>query len=140
MRIHGTVLVLEEMTTDCIEIHDLIPAYCLGATDPDETKLVEAHLGACPNAAAEVADICSVRGAAIHTPVVAACRPGEQAGCSHIGRGVAGVRRPIKSVTAAKKVPHCGNGLLQRWQVRARVLYPCWQPLPWLRCWQSTCI
>lgn len=73
MRIHGTVLVLEEMTTDCIEIHDLIPAYCLGATDPDETKLVEAHLGACPNAAAEVADYLALSEALLYSaPVVAA--------------------------------------------------------------------
>ena len=44
------------MTTNCTEIHELIPAYCLGASDPDETELVEAHLAACPDAAAEAVD------------------------------------------------------------------------------------
>ncbi|MEZ4769466.1 MAG: anti-sigma factor [Caldilineales bacterium] len=42
--------------TNCSEIHELIPAYCLGATDPDETRLVEAHLAECPLAVAEAAE------------------------------------------------------------------------------------
>lgn len=46
----------EMMTTECTEIHELIPAYCLGATDPDETRLVAAHLAGCPDAAAEAAE------------------------------------------------------------------------------------
>ncbi|MCA9870742.1 MAG: anti-sigma factor [Caldilineae bacterium] len=46
----------EEKKTDCTEIHELIGAYCLGATDPDETGLVEAHLAECPEAAAEAAE------------------------------------------------------------------------------------
>ncbi len=46
----------DEKKTNCSEIHELIPAYCLGATDPDETRRVETHLAECPDAAAEVAD------------------------------------------------------------------------------------
>ncbi len=46
----------EKMTTDCTEIHELIPAYCLEATDPDETRLVAAHLAECPDAAVEAAE------------------------------------------------------------------------------------
>ena len=46
----------DEKKTDCSEIHELIPAYCLGATDPGETRRVEAHLAQCREAAADAAD------------------------------------------------------------------------------------
>ena len=46
----------ETKQTDCTEIHKLIPAYCLGAADPDETMLVAAHLAKCLEAATEAAD------------------------------------------------------------------------------------
>lgn len=39
---------------DCDQVHALIPAYSIGATDPEETGLVEAHLKSCPEAAAEL--------------------------------------------------------------------------------------
>jgi hypothetical protein len=39
---------------DCDQVHALIPAYSVGATDPEETRLVEAHLKSCPEAAAEL--------------------------------------------------------------------------------------
>jgi anti-sigma-K factor RskA len=39
---------------DCDEVHALIPAYSVGATDPEETRLVEAHLKTCLEAAAEL--------------------------------------------------------------------------------------
>jgi len=38
----------------CEELLALIPAYAIGATDPEETRLVEAHLTACPELAAEL--------------------------------------------------------------------------------------
>jgi hypothetical protein len=38
----------------CEAVHSLIPAYSVGATDPEETRLVEAHLETCPEAAAEL--------------------------------------------------------------------------------------
>lgn len=60
------------MTTDCIEIHELIPAYCLGATDPEESRLVEAHLAACPDAAAEVADYLALSEALLYSASVVA--------------------------------------------------------------------
>jgi len=40
---------------DCEAVRALIPAYSLGATDPDETRLVESLLENCPEAAAELA-------------------------------------------------------------------------------------
>jgi hypothetical protein len=41
---------------NCEELRALIPAYSIGATDPDETALVEAWLPYCPEAAAELTD------------------------------------------------------------------------------------
>lgn len=38
----------------CDEVLDLIPAYAIGATDPDETALVEATLPRCPDAQVEL--------------------------------------------------------------------------------------
>ena len=45
-----------ELTQDCATIHALIPAYSLGAADPNEAMQVEAHLAQCPEAAALLAD------------------------------------------------------------------------------------
>lgn len=39
---------------DCQTLRELIPAYSIGATDPDETALVERLLPECPEAAAEL--------------------------------------------------------------------------------------
>lgn len=44
------------MAHDCEAIRDLIPEYAFGLTDPDETRLVEANLAACPEAAEHLAD------------------------------------------------------------------------------------
>src|SRR5262245_31958404 len=41
---------------DCEVLRELLPAYSLGATDPDETRLVESLLEKCPDAASELAD------------------------------------------------------------------------------------
>lgn len=41
---------------NCDELRALIPAYSIGATDPEETALVEAWLPYCPEAAAELTD------------------------------------------------------------------------------------
>ncbi|GAB4508804.1 MAG: anti-sigma factor [Anaerolineae bacterium] len=38
----------------CADILDLIPAYALGATNPEETLLVQRHLSHCPEAAEEL--------------------------------------------------------------------------------------
>ena len=40
--------------TDCETLQDLIPAYSVGVTDPEETALVERLLPLCPEAAAEL--------------------------------------------------------------------------------------
>ena len=39
---------------DCDLLRDLMPAYSIGATDPDETRFVEATLPRCPEVAAEL--------------------------------------------------------------------------------------
>ncbi len=41
---------------DCEQLRSLIPSYSIGATDPEETALVEALLPYCPEAATELTD------------------------------------------------------------------------------------
>lgn len=41
-------------SSDCDAVSALIPAYVLGATDPEETRFVERHLQDCPEALAEL--------------------------------------------------------------------------------------
>ncbi len=41
---------------NCAQLRELIPAYSIGATDPQETALVESMLEYCPDAAAELTD------------------------------------------------------------------------------------
>lgn len=41
---------------DCDRLRALLPAYAIGATDPDETALVERLLGQCPEVADELAE------------------------------------------------------------------------------------
>jgi anti-sigma-K factor RskA len=40
---------------DCTAIEALVPAFCIGATDPEETTLVQEQLALCPAAARELA-------------------------------------------------------------------------------------
>ena len=47
---------MQRAQVDCSAIVDLIPAYSLGATDPDERALVNAHLSRCPEAIVALAD------------------------------------------------------------------------------------
>lgn len=42
--------------SECDLLRDLLPAYSIGATDPDETRFVEATLPHCPEVAAELRD------------------------------------------------------------------------------------
>jgi len=44
------------MNKHCDEIRELLAAYSMGATDPEETALVERHLPDCPEAVAELAE------------------------------------------------------------------------------------
>ncbi len=46
--------------TDCAALRALIPAYSLGATDPDETAVVLAQLAHCPEALADLADFAAL--------------------------------------------------------------------------------
>jgi anti-sigma-K factor RskA len=48
---------------DCDAARELLPAYSIGATDPDETALVEQHLAGCPALAAELAAYRALSGA-----------------------------------------------------------------------------
>ncbi|MDX1990978.1 MAG: anti-sigma factor [bacterium] len=72
--------------TDCSRLRDLLPAYSIGATDPDETAWVESVLPACPEVADELAEYASLSKAlnftialssppaALHDKVLAAAR------------------------------------------------------------------
>lgn len=42
--------------TPCDELRDLVPAYSIGATDPQETAFFEAYLEDCPEVAVELAE------------------------------------------------------------------------------------
>lgn len=42
--------------TDCQTLRDLLPAYSIGATDPEETALVESLLDSCPEVIEELQD------------------------------------------------------------------------------------
>lgn len=46
---------IENASRQCQEIHELLPAYSIGATDSSENQLVESHLLGCPEARAELA-------------------------------------------------------------------------------------
>ncbi len=48
---------------DCERLQELLPAYSLGVTDPEETRLVESLLESCPDVAAERAEYESLMGA-----------------------------------------------------------------------------
>lgn len=52
---------------DCDRLRELIPAYSIGATDPDETALVERLLGECPEVAEELADYAQLARAMAYT-------------------------------------------------------------------------
>lgn len=88
----------EKMTTDCTEIHELIPAYCLGATDPDETVLVAAHLAGCPDAAAEAADYLALSEALLYS-VPAVAPPASLA--DKLLAATAATTEPVRPVAAA---------------------------------------
>jgi len=53
--------------SDCDRLRELIPAYTIGATDPDETALVEALLPNCPEISVEIAEYASMSRAFLYT-------------------------------------------------------------------------
>ncbi|MEP7291350.1 MAG: anti-sigma factor [Chloroflexota bacterium] len=44
------------LITDCEKLLDLIPEYAFGVTDPEQTRLIEASLHACPEAVSRLAE------------------------------------------------------------------------------------
>ena len=54
--------------SDCDTLRALIPAYSVGATDPEETALVERLLPLCPEVAAELDDYLGLAQAMLYTP------------------------------------------------------------------------
>lgn len=58
----------QEQTADqvCDEVHSLIPAFALGATDPEEAELVKARLAVCPHTAEELADFAELSEALLY--------------------------------------------------------------------------
>lgn len=73
--------------TDCDTLRDLLPAYSIGATDPEETALVESLLDSCPEVAEELQDFKALSRAmlftappaqppaALHDRIMAAAKP-----------------------------------------------------------------
>jgi anti-sigma-K factor RskA len=57
---------------NCDDIVALIPAYAIGATDPEETLLVEKHLADCPEAVAELSAYSEITEALLATSPVTA--------------------------------------------------------------------
>jgi len=53
--------------TDCETLRDLLPAYSIGATDPEETALVESLLDSCPEVIDELKDYQSLSRALLFT-------------------------------------------------------------------------
>jgi anti-sigma factor RsiW len=53
--VKGSMVAPRVEQQDCELVLELIPAYSLGATDPDETEFVNARLADCPEAVAELA-------------------------------------------------------------------------------------
>lgn len=51
---------------DCERLQELLPAYSLGVTDPEETRLVESLLESCPEVAADLDDYQSLVGAMLY--------------------------------------------------------------------------
>jgi hypothetical protein len=56
---------------DCESLQALLPAYSIGATDEEETRLVEALLPLCPEVAAELPEYLALSGAILETVVPA---------------------------------------------------------------------
>lgn len=56
----------QSSSDDCERLRDLLPAYSIGATDAEETRLVESLLESCPEVAAEQDDYESLMGAMLY--------------------------------------------------------------------------
>lgn len=52
----------------CNEVQSLLPAYSIGATDPQETAFVERHLPECPELAIELAEYMDLAEAMLYIP------------------------------------------------------------------------
>lgn len=115
------------MTTNCTEIHELIPAYCLGATDSDETELVEAHLAACPDAAAEAADYRTLSEALLfNAPVV-----DPPASLAHkLFAATTATAKPAMPAAAAVQAQPRDTSPSLRQRLRAALTGPGLRPLP----------
>ncbi len=59
----------------CETVKALIPAYALGATDPEEEALIKAHLEQCPEALAELASYTALNEALLYSAPPAAAPP-----------------------------------------------------------------
>lgn len=71
------------MNKHCDEIRELLAAYSMGATDPEETALVERHLPDCPEAVAELAEYLALNDAMLYLPELKQTSAIESAGSTH---------------------------------------------------------
>ncbi len=94
----------------CERLADLIPAYSIGATDPDETAFVQAHLADCPEAAAHLAEFAHLA-EGLHYAVPPAQAPAHlltairrQTAPSPAARALRPVRRWVQGAAAAATI------------------------------------
>ncbi len=94
----------EDQEAICEAVKALIPAYALGATDPQEEALIKAHLEHCPEALAELASYAALNEALLYSapPAEAPRELGER------------LRRSLGSTTAAAPTAPPRPGLLAR--------------------------
>src|SRR5262245_45661643 len=83
---------------ECDAIGELIPEYAFGLTTPDEARLVESNLAACPEAAAQLADFQRMQ-EAMRTDVAQIEPPAELE-----ARVMAAIATPVQSEKPVERV------------------------------------
>jgi hypothetical protein len=58
---------MDSASPDCERLRDLLPAYALGMTDPEEARMVEKLLPQCPEALPELEEYHELAGAMLHS-------------------------------------------------------------------------
>jgi anti-sigma-K factor RskA len=119
----------DNTSPDCETLRALIPAYSVGATDPEETALVERLLPECPEAAAELAEYAALTDALAYTvprvpppehlhdrlmAAVNAPRPAAQAVPTAAPRPAPAARPSPVSVSASAQRPAAGSARRSR--------------------------
>lgn len=104
---------------DCELVLELIPAYSLGATDPDETEFVNARLANCPEAMAELARYRALAEAMLFSAPAVAAPPQ----LAQRLQAATAARKPANQPAPPRPAP---PGLWQR--LRDALASPQWRP------------